>query len=223
MCAGSNGHTSGNFPIEQVHRRVFTFWVKSCFCLWSAENHAFSQSVFAYWAEIVLPPKGGRGSQTRCIFFRRLFFIEGHIARFCSEGFCRKLQNEQQNVENSRGGSMCDLHFLVSPIKRHEMQRNGSCQEKFSSTHPKQPEEPGMPQNPSVLPLLTPPARNFETFTTKLETPSCNFRFTKLFQSANKLHEDLAKAQHSQPKRSFALGLLFHSVLEPKHSRRLHS
>ena len=58
-----------------------------------------------------------------------------------------------------------------------------------------------------------PKPRNFETFTTKLETPSCNFRFTKLFQSANKLHEDLAKAQHSQPKRSFALGLLFHSVL----------
>ena len=56
-------------------------------------------------------------------------------------------------------------------------------------------------------------SRNFETFTTKLETPSCNFRFTKLFQSANKLHEDLAQAQHSQPKRSFALGLLFHSVL----------
>ena len=60
-------------------------------------------------------------------------------------------------------------------------------------------------------------ARNSETFTTKLETPSCNLTSTKLFQSAaNKLYEDLAKAQHSQPKRSFALGLLFHSVLSQR-------
>ena len=66
-------------------------------------------------------------------------------------------------------------------------------------------------------------ARNFETFTTKLETPSCNLKSTKLFQSAaNKLHEDLAKTWHSQPKRSFALELLFLG-LEPTHGRRLHS
>ena len=59
-------------------------------------------------------------------------------------------------------------------------------------------------------------SRNFETFTTKLETPSCNFTSTKLSQSANKLHEDLAKAFTDNQKQSSALGLLFHSVLSQR-------
>ena len=52
-------------------------------------------------------------------------------------------------------------------------------------------------------------ARNFETFTTKLETPSCNFMSTKLSQSANKLHEDLALTTKAKlcTRTSFSLGL----------------
>ena len=45
-------------------------------------------------------------------------------------------------------------------------------------------------------------ARNFETFTTKLETPSCNLTSTKLFQSANKLSRRLGTHNQSEASHS---------------------
>ena len=65
--------------------------------------------------------------------------------------------------------------------------------------------------------------RNFENFTTKLETPSCKLASTKHFQSANKLHKDLAKGLALTTKAKLCTRTSFSHGLEPTHSRRIHS
>ena len=68
-----------------------------------------------------------------------------------------------------------------------------------------------------------PTPRNFETFTTKLETPSCSLTSTKLFQSANKLSRRLGKGLALTTKARRQTRTFFSHGLEPTRSRRLHS
>ena len=65
--------------------------------------------------------------------------------------------------------------------------------------------------------------RNFETFTTKLETPSCKLTSTKLFQSANRNFTKTWQRLALTTKAKLCTRTSFSHGLEPTCSCRLHS